>query len=816
MKILKFGGTSVGTAVNIQKVLNVLQNRAAEGERLVVVFSAFGKVTDLLVDAGTLAAKGDNSYQQIFSKIEKTHIGIADELISLKTRSHLLTQVKLLLKDLEEVLYGVFLVKELTIKTLDYIMSFGERLSAYIISQCLLDAGLDNVFVDTRQIIKTNDEFGAARVLFKETTSNAINLFKSTQKLFICTGFIASTLENETTTLGRGGSDYTASLLGFILDAEEIEIWTDVDGVLTADPGKVKTAFSIEQLTYEEAMELSHFGAKVIHPPTMQPAMDKKIPLRIKNTFNPDFPGTLIHAHKGRNGGHIIRGISTINDVDLLQIQGSGMIGIPGVARRIFGALANEKINIILVSQASSEHSICLAILPKYARRAKKALESEFKYEIQYGLVNKVIVEHKMAILAVVGENMRHTKGIAGRVFQTLANSGVNISAIAQGSSELNISMVVAKSDEIVALNAIHQAFFSTAQIDGTRLFLIGTGAVGSEFLKLVSDKMNELDDARLCLNGIANSQKMYFNANGIEPNSWQQALAGDGRKSDLDGFVKRMTSLPGQKRIFVDCTANADVANRYAQILEAGISIVTANKIAASQSQSQYAGLKERARERRVKFLYETNVGAGLPVLSTISRLRVSNDQITKIEGVLSGTLSYIFNTFDGTVPFSRVVQQAQQLGFTEPDPRQDLNGRDVLRKLLILIREAGFNYEPQDIVLEPLLLENNSDVESVEEFFTVLQKSDDYFADRLHSAQREAKVLRFIATYENGKANIGLRAVGPAHPFYHLSGADNIIAIYSRHYCNQPLVIKGPGAGTLVTASGVLGDVLQIVGGE
>ena len=813
MKVLKFGGTSVGSAQRIEKVLEIIQTQAKSGEKMAVVFSAFGKVTDLLIEMGQRASEGDESYKEIFSEIEGISIQTADELISLKKRSQVLTQIKVLLKDLEEVVYGVFLIKELTAKTLDYVMSFGERISAFVISASLADQGLDNQFVDTRKIIKTNNQFGHALVDFEQTGQNIKHLLSSEQQVFIITGFIASTVKNETTTLGRGGSDYSASLFGAIADAREIEIWTDVDGVMTADPRKVKNAFPIPQLTYEEAMELSHFGAKVIHPPTMQPALDKNIPIRIKNTFNSQFTGTLISSATTQNG-FSIRGISSIDAVALLQIQGSGMVGISGVAQRIFSALAKEKINIIMISQASSEHSICLAILPEFAEQAKTALDTELKYEIHYGHVNEVVIESDMAIIAVVGEKMRHTKGIAGKVFQTLAKNSVNISAIAQGSSELNISMVVAAEDEAKALNAIHATFFDK-QSDNVHLFLLGTGLVGTALLNQIRDKISrdtENNAQQLQVSGLANSRKMAIDAQGIGLEKWQDILQNSTQKSEMHKFVAQIKSLNLANSIFVDCTASAVPVENYEELLSAGISIVAANKIATSRSQEKYDTLKKIEQDSSAKFIYETNVGAALPVISTIKNIVSGNDKIDRLEGILSGTLSYIFNTFDATVPFSEVVRIAKEKGFTEPDPRLDLNGMDVARKLLILIRESGQPFEPEQIMIEPFLPEGALNAKSVEDFIHILQKHDVHFEKMYKQAKSKNKVLRFVAVYEDGQAKISLTSVAKSHPFFIMEGSDNVLAIYTNYYKDQPLVIKGAGAGADVTAAGVFADVMRI----
>ena len=813
MKVLKFGGTSVATAERISNVVNILGSRVKTEKSLGVIFSAYAGVTNQLIRMATLAAQSKPEYLELFKKLEQRHLQTAQALISVQNQSSVLATIKISLNELEEVVQGVFLVKELTTKTLDYIMSFGERFSTYTISEALKDKGIDNNFIDSRNLIKTDAAFGKAKVNFKETQICINRLMGRRKGLFIITGFIGSTPDNETTTLGRGGSDYSASIIGAALNAEEIEIWTDVDGVLTADPGKVKNAFPIDYLTFEEAMELSHFGARVIYPPTMQPALNKNILLRVKNTFNPDFCGSVISKRKNPSA-YLIKGISSIDEVALLQIQGSGMIGIAGIAERVFSALARDKINIILISQASSEHSICLAVMPEHQHLARTALEDEFKYEIREKAISKILVENGLTILAVVGENMRHTCGIAGKVFQSLGKHHINISAIAQGSSELNISMVISRKDEVRALNALHDTFFSSGE-KSLNLFLVGTGLIGKTLLSQLKKQQSILAkeyQIRVNLLGIANIDHMLLNRQGIDLATWEEVLQQSGRKLNLDKFIVGMKSCNLAESIFVDCTMADQVVDQYLEILKSHISIVTPNKKANARKYSYYKKLREYEAKYNSRFLYETNVGAALPVISTIRDLLSGGHRIVKIDGILSGTLSYIFNTFNGHEPFSAVIRQAKERGYTEPDPREDLSGQDVARKLLILVREAGYALEMTDIKIENLIPVPLRKLKTVDIFFRYLKDYDAFFEKKRAVAEKKGRALRYIARYEKSKAGIGLSAVDSRHPFYNLSGADNIIAIYTNHYTTHPLVIRGPGAGAEVTAAGVLADILKL----
>jgi len=773
MKVLKFGGSSVGSSERILNVLEIIIEKYKKSKFICVIFSAFQGVTDQLIKMGNMAASGNDTYKTLFEEISQRHIDTANTLLPVKNRKAALKEINHRLKNLEEILYGVFLVKELTPKTLDYIMSFGERLSAFIISESLKIRGLENTFVDSRNLIVTDDLFGNARVDFKRTNKKIKTEFGKKRQVYIITGFIGSTSAHETTTLGRGGSDFSASIFGAALGTKEIEIWTDVVGVLTADPKKVPQAFAIKQMTYEEAMELSHFGAKVIHPPTMQPALDKNIALRIKNTFNPAFEGTLISKKPAKNGG-VIRGLSSIDKVSLLQIQGSGMVGATGIAERIFRALAALHINIILISQASSEHSICLGVLPDSAKKAKVALEKELRYEIHYGQINEITIEPDLSVIAVVGENMRKTKGIAGR---------------------------------------IHDNFYQ-AEKKVINLFLVGTGLIGGELLAQVNRQKDFLTiqrSVKIKVVGMADIDRMIFNIKGISLDSWSKQLGESKDKSDITKFIHKLKTLSIPNSVFVDCTASSQIADHYSQLLETGISVVTPNKMANAQSMSKYNKLRGLTLNNDIHFNYETNVGAGLPVIETIKNMIASGDKILKIEAVLSGTLSYLFNNFDGRKPFSQMVHEAKEMGYTEPDPRQDLNGMDVARKLLILIREAGYNFEMKQIKLKGLLPPEAEKAKSEKELYSILKKYDLEMESRRRKAEQEGGALRYIARYENNKASIALTKVDLNHPSYTLNGSENIIILHSEYYKDFPFVVKGPGAGAAVTAAGVFADVLR-----
>jgi aspartokinase/homoserine dehydrogenase 1 len=813
MKILKFGGTSIQTAKKVENVVNIIKNAMLETQIRAVVFSAFGGVTDKLIKAGSLAASGDKKYHTYLDELKSIHITIVKRSIKSKNQDYVLQQVSSLINRLDEIIHGVFTVKDISPRALDYIMSFGEILSAYIISEILISKNIGAEFLDARQLVKTDSSFGKAHIHFNITDKNIINYFGRHKKIQIVTGFIGSTKNDETTTLGRGGSDYTASVFGAALQVSEIEIWTDVDGVMTANPQKVKKAFPIEHLSNEEAMEMSHFGAKVIYPLAMQPTREKKIPIRIKNTFNPAFKGTII-SDKKEKIKFLVKGISSITDIALLRIQGSGMVGVTGIAGRLFHTLSKYEINIILITQASSEHSICVAIEPKFIEQAKNVLEEEFKLEITARWMDKIIVEKELSIIALVGENMRHTPGIAGRMFQSLGKNGVNVVAIAQGSSELNISAIIKKIDEAKALNVLHDAFF-LSETKSINLFLVGVGLIGSTLLNQIKkhqEFLRQNNSLDIHIVGLADIDKTIFDIEGIDLDNWQEKFSQATLKTNMKEFVTNMIALNLSNSIFIDCTASDEVASFYDKIIDASISIVTPNKRSSSGPLKTYKLLKELTQKRGVKFLYETNVGAGLPVISTLRDLLISGDKIYKIEAILSGSLSYIFNNFKENRKFSEVVNEAQKKGYTEPDPRDDLSGLDVARKILILARETGEELDLDDIKVENLVPDNCRNVKSIENFFIELKKADALFTEKQKQVWKKGKVLRYIASLENGKTSVCLQEIGPEHPFYSLSGSDNIIAYTTQRYNERPLVVKGPGAGAEVTAAGVFADIIRI----
>ena len=812
MHILKFGGTSVADASAIDQVCSIISKKS-ETQQLHVVTSALGGVTDMLLKAAHQAVEHNSEYETLLSEIRDRHIGVIKELIPVKQQSTVLAGFQDEFNKLEDALTGIYLIRELTNRTLDFVMSFGERFSAAILSQTLSSRSVAADYLDARTIIRTNNHFQSARVDFTATRELIGKHFKDRHSVQIVTGFISSTEKGETTTLGRGGSDYTASILAEALGADAIEVWTDVDGVMTANPKRVPTAFTIPEMTYEEAMEMSHFGAKVIFPPTMRPAMQADIPIIIKNTFNPDHPGTRISSAK--NGStYTVRGLTSITNIALITIKGSGMVGVTGVASRIFSALAAKEINVVLITQASSEYAVCIAVMDEQADAAKKAIEVEFDRELEDQRVSEVEVERGLAVIAAVGEKMRQTPGIAAKVFDAFGQNGINIVAIAQGSSELNISAVVKESDVSKALNALHNAFF-LAGIKTLHLFQVGTGLIGGTILKLLAKqapKLRKEYQIDIRVSALANSRKMLFDIDGIPIENWEKELDERGEPTNMDGFLQRVEQHNLSYGIFLDCTASEDVSNCYEKLLDSSISVITPNKKANSGEYHYYKKLHDITLKRRVKYLYETNVGAGLPIIENLRHMVGTGDSIIRIEGVLSGTLSYIFNSFDGSKPFSSIVKEAQQKGYTEPDPREDLNGMDMGRKLLILAREAGYTLEPEDIQIDNLVPEEARDQGDIDHFFKVLEKHDQEFADQIKQAGDEGKLLRYTAKFENGKGRVGLEKIDPGHPFASIQGSDNIVVITSEHYEERPLTVIGPGAGAYVTSSGVISDILKI----
>lgn len=814
MKVLKFGGTSVGKAESIRKVAAIIGENAAAGEPQVVVVSALSQVTNRLIRAAEMAAANDEQYQTLMQEVEQDHIQAVNDLIGASDRSAILGILKKHFVDLEDLMHGVFLLRELSPRSLDLIQSFGERLSANIIATFLSSEGLPASYCDARKFIRTDGNFGAAKVDFFNTNAAIRAWFEEHSELQIVTGFCGSTEQGQTTTLGRGGSDYTASILGAALEASLIEIWTDVDGVMTADPRRVRDAFSLSQISYEEAMELSHFGAKVIYPPTIQPVYKQRIPIRIRNTFNLDFPGTLI-SHEPVEERHLpVKGISSIGQISLVSLIGAGMVGVPGISHKLFGALAGAGINVILITQASSEHSICFAVAPQDGQHAREVAEEAFELEIMNGKIERVVVEEELSIVAIIGSNMRHSPGISHKLFRAMGRNGINVSAIAQGSSELNVSVAIREKDLAKALNALHQEFF-LSDTKVINLFLVGTGLIGSTLLDQIEAQqayLMEEKGLKIQVVALANSRNAYINEEGVSLADWRSYVDKPGKGVDMQGFIDMMVQLNLPNTVFVDCTSSEKVIPFYQSILSSAISIVTPNKLANSSALADYINLQQIAAKNNVQFLYETNVGAGLPVIGTLQGLKHSGDRIVKIEGILSGTLSYIFNNFTGDSRFVDIVRVAREKGYTEPDPRDDLNGMDVARKILILSREAGIHLEPEDVSVQNIMPRECMEAPSVDAFFEELEKADAYFAQLKEEAASAGKVLRFIASMESGKAQVRLESVGPEHPFFSLSGSDNIISFTTARYKETPLVIKGPGAGAEVTAAGVFAEIITI----
>lgn len=814
MRVLKFGGTSVGSAARILEVIDILKDYKSQNIIFCSVFSAVGGMTNKLIEMSTLAANQDDNYKSVLKEFEAIHLEIVRNIIDVKNQSQVIAAVKTMLNDLEDILQGVYLVRELSNKSLDFIVSHGERMSTYMTTKAAEERGLAVEMIDSRELVRTNSDFGKAKVDFAVTNKLIVERFKvNPTKFKLITGFIGSDSEGNTTTLGRGGSDYSASIFAAALDAELTEIWTDVNGVMTADPRKVQNAYTLEKITYNEAMEMSHFGAKVIYPPTLQPVFAKKIPIAIKNTFNPSFPGTLISEQSGEVHKLRVKGISSIDDISLVTVQGSGMIGVSGFSARLFSVLGAKGINIILITQASSEHSITFGVAPGQGLLAKDFIETEFEMEMQAGKLEPVRIVKELSIVAIVGENMQDTPGISGRMFSALGKNGINISAIAQGSSELNISAVIPKKNIAKALNVLHDAFFKNVS-HTLNVFVVGPGLIGSTLLNQIGEQQAYLLEKlglELRVVGIANSKNMVFEEKGLDLSKWNELLA-KGESSSIESFVAKIKALNLPNSVFVDNTSNKHIPTLYPQILDSSVSIVTPNKVANSSSLVDYKILRQTAQKRGVLFLYETNVGAGLPVINTLQDLIHSGDEIVKIEGVLSGSLSFIFNTFDGSTSFKDVVMQAKEKGYTEPDPRDDLNGMDVARKILILSREAGYELEPSDVKIENILPQACIDAKTVDSFFEELTKADDVFKKMILDAKAANQKLRFIACMENGKTTVGLKAVDANHPFYSMSGSDNMISYTTRRYLNNPLVIKGPGAGAEVTAAGVFADIIRV----
>ena len=810
MQVIKFGGSSVASAENINKVVEIVKTKTGE-RKIAVVVSALGGITDLLLQCAHLAAAGNESYKIILQEIELRHLNTVKELIPVTQQSSVLSAVKKMCNEIEDICNGIFLLGELSDRTKDKIVSYGELISSQVIAAKFKAVGMDVAWKDSREMIQTDSNFGAALVDFSKTNTAIKNYFDAASStLYILPGFIAADANGTTTTLGRGGSDYTAAIIAGAMDAKVLEIWTDVSGMMTADPRIVTNIKLIPKISYQEAMELSHFGAKVIYPPTIQPVMSKNIPVWIKNTFAPEDEGTVIQNESMTNGS-AIRGISSINKISLLSLEGSGMVGIPGFSKRLFEALANYKINVILITQSSSEHSICVAVDSASAAIAKQAVDAAFAYEIETKKVEPIFVENDLAIVAVVGDNMKSHTGIAGKMFSAMGKNGVNIRAIAQGSSERNISSVIAVSDVTKAVNVLHEAFFETTYKQ-VNVFIAGAGNVGSKLLAQLNQQLEFLKNSNrlnIKIVGLANSKKALLNDDGIDLNKWKELLTA-APANTIEGYIDTIIAKNLRNTIFVDVTASDVVATCYNKLLQKSIAVVACNKVACSSSYNYYQQLKDSAREFNAKFLFETNVGAGLPIIGTLNDLISSGDKINKMQAVLSGTLNFVFNNYDGKKSFASVVKQAQDEGYTEPDPRLDLSGKDVMRKIMILARESGEKIEMDDIANNSFMPESCMQG-SVENFYAEMEKQEAHFKAIYEEAAAKGNKLKFVASYENGKAAVGLQHINPEHDFYHLYGKDNIVLFYTNRYPEQPLVVKGAGAGAEVTASGVFADIIR-----
>ena len=812
MKILKFGGTSVGSIEALKALVSIVKHDIAQQEQIVLVVSAMGGLTNQLIIMAEGAVTGID-YATDLASIEKRHFAVVKELVPLQQQNQVLTTLKLYFQSLEDLMQGITALQELSPKTRDAVLSYGEKCSAFMISR-ILRADFESVeFLNTCDVIKTDNTFGNAKVDFEQTNFLLKNYFDHHKHaIVVATGFIASDNQNQITTLGRGGSDYTAAIIGAALNCESIEIWTDVNGMMTADPRRVQKAFSMEELSYTEAMELSFFGAKVIYPPTMTPAFLKKIPIVIKNTFNTDFAGTVIR-HDIKPSSTIIRGISSVDNISIVNIQGSGMVGKSGFSGRLFSLLSREQVNVILITQSSSEHSITFAVNPEHAEKAKVLIEQEFELELEASKLNPIVIENNLAVLAIVGENMKKTPGIAAKLFNALGRNGVNVVAIAQGSSEYNISVIINKQDLSKALNTVHDAFFATLQ-KTLHVFVVGVGNIGKELLSQINAHHTYLQQHNLInikVVGLSNTKKMLIDADGLDLNTWEEKLS-TSVDAHLPDFVQHMKALNLPNCVFIDNTASVSPSKYYNEIFKANISVVTCNKIANSADYKQFAELRDTAQKHGVDFFYETNVGAGLPIIKTLNDLIISGDDIVKIEAILSGTISFIFNNFKGDVSFHDIVKQAQQKGYTEPDPRDDLGGVDFMRKMLILARNTGLAMESSDVDLGAILPESCLTAPTVDAFYEELKKAESFFAKLKDDAASKNEVLRYIGKLENGKVSISLQSVGANHPFFALSGSDNIIAFTTERYNETQMVVKGPGAGAAVTAAGVFADLVKV----
>ncbi|WP_248722903.1 bifunctional aspartate kinase/homoserine dehydrogenase I [Seonamhaeicola sp. ML3] len=812
MKVLKFGGTSVGSSKNINNVINILEDYS-KSDTVICVVSAVGGITDKLLLAGKQAQNKDKSYTETFEEIAKIHFDIIYELNPDDDGSAIAPVVSEKLEELENLLNGIFLINELSPKTSDKLVSFGELLSSFIIAETMKSRGLSAERKNSQELVVTNSVFTKAEVNYSITNKNIQDYFgAASQQITILPGFVSKSVIGEQTTLGRGGSDFTAAIVAAALKVNQLEIWTDVSGMFTTNPKMVKQAYPIQEISYQEAMELSHFGAKVLYPPTVQPVLDLEIPIYIKNTLEPEAPGTKI-SNDALKSSTPVKGISNIGNISLLTLEGSGMVGIPGFSKRLFETLSQEKINIILITQASSEHSICLGIEAKDAEAAKEAIDATFENEIALHKINPIIIENNLSIVALVGDNMKNHQGISGKLFSALGKNNVNVRAIAQGASEKNISVVIAENDVKKALNVLHEQFFE-AKTKQLNVFITGVGNVGERLVEQIKQQRKYLkENLKISMRvvGLSNSRKMIFDQSGIDLKSWKEQLA-EGEQASLQGFFEKAKSLNLRNSIFVDVTANKDVADLYAQYLRESISVVACNKIACSSDYLNYKELKRLSLKYNAPFLFETNVGAGLPVIDTLNNLIASGDKVNSIQAVLSGSLNFVFNNFNDTVKFYDVVKQAAAEGYTEPDPRIDLSGVDVARKILILARESGVEMNLEDIENTSFLSEAGLKSDTVDDFYDTLIQDEAHYQSLYASAKVKNCQLKYVAKFDEGKASVSLQEIPLGHPFYNLEGSDNIVMFYTERYPKQPMIIKGAGAGADVTASGLFADIIRL----
>jgi aspartokinase/homoserine dehydrogenase 1 len=814
MKVLKFGGSSLSTPATIRQVAKIVL-AARRREPLIVVVSAFEGITNRLLECARMAERADPAFEAAFEQIARRHRTAVTQLVA-RGRARARAEVDALLAELHSTLQGIHLLRHCPVRALDMTASFGERLSAFIVSAYLTQK-YPAAFVDARDFLVTDDQFTHANVIFKRTNPRARKLFTRLSKkhrgrvIPVVTGFIGATEDGQTTTIGRNGSDYSAAIVGAAVDASIIEIWTDVDGVLSADPRVVPSAFVLPQMTYEEAMELSYFGAKVLHSAAIAPAVARRIPLLIKNTFKPDAPGTLIST-RSDDGGKLAKGITSVGDLALLTLRGPGMVGVPGVAERLFRTLAARHVNVVLISQASSEHTICFGIRSADITRAVDAIRHEFQFEFHEQSM-QVDVKSDQAILAVVGEGMKGHPGVAGKVFDSLGRQNINISAIAQGASERNISCVIDTADQVRALNAIHQGFFETRK--RLALVVIGVGNVGSAVLRQLHQQRDYLlsKGFDVTVVGLANSKRFVADAKGINLGSWEFALQSSPDRMDREALAGRIAAMELTNAALVDCTSGPSIVDAYPAFIDANLHIITPNKWANALPWRRYSALMELLERRQKYFLFEANVGAGLPVVSTLRDLIASGDEIVRIEGILSGTLSYLFNTFDGTVPFSTLVADALRMGITEPDPRDDLSGTDVARKLLILARQIGLTMDLDEVQVDSLVPKPLARGKFSEKVLSAFARYDGQMKERFSRAAARGNVLRYVGTLENGRARAGLKEFPRQHPVAVAKGSDNVIAFTTKRYAHTPLVVQGPGAGADVTAMGVFSDVLKLL---